>query len=84
MANSQRNTKREKNNGVLNLCHDGWRYAGPRGRRKTQARIRLRRVARSLFDDFLGGVMAEQMGKPFDLLLGRKHSKYSPVTGPIT
>jgi len=33
----------------------------------------LRRVARSLFDDFLGGVMAEQMGKPFDLLLGRKN-----------
>jgi dihydrofolate reductase len=24
------------------------------------------------FDDFLGQVMAEQMGKPFDLLLGRK------------
>jgi dihydrofolate reductase len=24
------------------------------------------------FDDFLGGVMTEQMGKPFDLLLGRK------------
>jgi dihydrofolate reductase len=24
------------------------------------------------FDDFLGGVMGEQMGKPFDLLLGRK------------
>src|SRR3990172_3488683 len=24
------------------------------------------------FDDFLGKVMAEQMGKPFDLLLGRK------------
>lgn len=26
----------------------------------------------SYFDDFLGGVMGEQMGKPFDLLLGRK------------
>lgn len=24
------------------------------------------------FDEFLGGVMSEQMGKPFDLLLGRK------------
>lgn len=24
------------------------------------------------FDDFLGGVMGEQMGKPFELLLGRK------------
>ena len=24
------------------------------------------------FDDFLGIVMAEQMGQPFDLLLGRK------------
>ena len=24
------------------------------------------------FDEFLGNVMAEQMGKPFDLLLGRK------------
>jgi dihydrofolate reductase len=24
------------------------------------------------FDDFLGGIMGEQMGKPFDLLLGRK------------
>jgi dihydrofolate reductase len=24
------------------------------------------------FDEFLGGVMGEQMGKPFDLLLGRK------------
>jgi dihydrofolate reductase len=24
------------------------------------------------FDDFLGKIMAEQMGKPFDLLLGRK------------
>jgi dihydrofolate reductase len=26
----------------------------------------------SYFDDFLGNVMAEQMSKPFDLLLGRK------------
>ena len=24
------------------------------------------------YDDFLGGVMSEQMAKPFDLLLGRK------------
>ncbi len=42
------------------------------------------------WDDFLGGVMAEQMAKPFDLLLGRKtyeifaaHWPYAKSNDPI-
>lgn len=35
------------------------------------------------WDDFLGGVMGEQMAKPFDLLLGRKTYVFSQHTGPM-
>src|SRR5512137_2019711 len=45
------------------------------------------------WDDFLGGVMSEQMAKPFDLLLGRKtyeifaaywpYAKSDDSNGPI-
>src|SRR5918992_5177515 len=36
----------------------------------------------SYFDDFLGQAMSEQMGKPFDLLLGRK--TFEIFAGSIT
>ena len=35
------------------------------------------------FDDFAGKVMSEQMGHPFDLLLGRKTTTSSPTIGLI-
>lgn len=47
----------------------------------------------SYFDDFMGSVMGEQMGRPFDLLLGRKtydifasfwpHQKENPGAAPL-
>lgn len=49
----------------------------------------------SYFDDFMGGVMGQQMGQPFDLLLGRKtydifasywpeqDEKTNPGAGPL-
>jgi len=35
------------------------------------------------FDDFLGKAMEEQMGKPFDLLLGKGRLRYLLPIGPI-
>jgi len=47
----------------------------------------------SYFDDFMGSIMGEQMGRPFDLLLGRKtydifasfwpHQKDNPGAAPL-